>query len=278
MHDYVRQKEGSWKDKKDFCNYVLKMPGSPNPCEQRYPHQRYFQLNLVPLHKFGTIEFRAHSSTYDPERIFRYGQLMLAFVEHFGRGNGRQSMRRFFSGSKENDYTSLANEQRKATADELFRELGNLVDSGSKSFFTTRSWEKGDAFCNPNPDIDASVVQPSCRPKSMPGGFTGFPGDIFTGLPGLFGGGGGFFGSGFVQVASNVSQSGDEQTLRIPVHSSITPGSFMQVMMPEGNVRVEQVNATASAQGYHEFLYNPTEESTHREMSRSLRDGADGLA
>jgi len=45
----------------------------------------------------------------------------------------------------------------------------------------------------------------------------------------------------------------------------------MQVVMPEGNVRVEQVNATATAQGFHEFSYSPKEEAAHREMSRALQ-------
>merc|ERR1712048_1154147 len=261
MHDYVRQKEGSWKDKKEFCNYVLHMPGAPNPCEQKYPHQRYFQLNLVPLHKFGTIEFRAHSSTYDPERIFRSGQLMVAFVEHFGLGKGAQSMAQFFSGDSDADYAKLAGAQRMATAKDLFLELQGQVDAGSESFFSARAWEEGDTFCNP--DIEPSVVQPSCKPAVMPGFSTENPGDILQQLLGGFGGG------MFVQVASKVSQSGDEQTLRVPVHPSIKPGSFMQVVMPEGNVRAEQVNASAATKGYHQFVYNPKEEASHREIFRS---------
>merc|ERR1711976_490506 len=137
IHDYVKQKEGTSRDKTEFCNYVLRMPGNNNPCEQKYPHQRYFQLNLVPLHKFGTIEFRAHSGTYDPERIFRYGQLLLAFVEHFGTGKGSQSMVQFFAGhSAEVDYAKLAVAQREASAKELFRELDGMVDVDSEAFFT----------------------------------------------------------------------------------------------------------------------------------------------
>ena len=82
-----------------------------------------FQVNMVPLRKYGTLEFRAHSGTYDHERIARWVQFVIAFVEHFG-AEGTASTKQFFSApSWEVGYERLATAQRSATIEDLFKEL-----------------------------------------------------------------------------------------------------------------------------------------------------------
>mmetsp|Transcript_101221 Transcript_101221/g.179789 ORF Transcript_101221/g.179789 Transcript_101221/m.179789 type:complete len:611 (+) Transcript_101221:48-1880(+) len=133
----------------DMCNKVLKWDaGNPYPCGSRYPSQRYFQVNLVPLQKYGTLEFRAHSATYDQERVARWVQFLIAFVEHFGAGAGQESMKQYFSaGTWEDGYHLLKEAQLKATSDELFGELEGKVDAGSKAYYASRQWEQENPTC-----------------------------------------------------------------------------------------------------------------------------------
>merc|ERR1712046_246289 len=103
------------------------------------------QLNLTPLKKYGTLEFRAHSATYDQERIARWGQFVVAFVDHFGSGEGKSNT--FFSGTEADDYANLVKAQRAATIDDLFNELKDRIDAGTAGFFKGRLWEVGDKSC-----------------------------------------------------------------------------------------------------------------------------------
>lgn len=131
----------------EFCNAALALPDDPSPCKQRYPDQRYFALNLVPLSRLGTIEFRAHSSTYDVERMQRWTQFVIAFVEHFGT-DAPHAGSMFFDGSAEMDLEELARAQQEATAEELFAVLGDKVSSGTQAYFAGRSWEDGAVGCS----------------------------------------------------------------------------------------------------------------------------------
>jgi hypothetical protein len=231
----------------EFCNSVLRTPGAQQPCEVRYPHQRYFQLNLATLFRLGTIEFRAHSATYDPERIFRYVQFVMAFVEYFGSGKGRAEMEKYFSDeSADVDYLKLASAQRDATARELFKKLSNSIDNKSEEYFRTRIWEKGDATCNRT--ANATVVIPSCHQhkEREDHGASGNNGGLWPGF------------SSFAEVTS---QSGPEHTARARMPEIATPGSYMQITMPEGNIRAEQITQDAINQGYHEFTYSPDDQS-----------------
>merc|ERR1711974_16191 len=135
----------------DFCNKILTTPGSTRACKWRYPHQRYSQVNMVPLWKFGTLEFRAHSASYDQERILRWTQFLLAFVEHFGLGGGANTgMSRFFtSGSEASDYRKLQRAQQMATSNELFDQLATLIDRASKKYYKYRKWEITALGCSP---------------------------------------------------------------------------------------------------------------------------------
>ncbi len=44
-------------------------------------NSRYFKLNLVPLTKYGTIEFRQHSGTVNADKAENWVRLILSFVE-----------------------------------------------------------------------------------------------------------------------------------------------------------------------------------------------------
>jgi len=142
----------------EMCNEILRVPGDPNPCSsKRYPWQRYYQVNLIPLSKYGTLEFRGHSATYDQERVARWIQFLVAFVEYYGatkkpgsqdRVPGADEMNRYFSRSSwEEGFRELARDQQIATREELWQKLGNKVDGASEAFFKDRRWEKGDRIC-----------------------------------------------------------------------------------------------------------------------------------
>jgi len=117
------------------------------PCEKRYPAERYFQLNLIPLARYGTIEFRAHSATHDADRVTRWVQFLIAFVEYFGRGAGKDEIDSFSSGTSHGDYIKLQEAQKGATAVELFNKLSGQLDTESKAFFESRRWEVGNPMC-----------------------------------------------------------------------------------------------------------------------------------
>lgn len=245
---------------REFCNYVLQLPGDETPCEKRYPHQRYFQLNLVPLNKFGTIEFRAHSATYDPERILRYAQFLVGFVEYFGNGRGSDEMAEYFKypGTMEEDYAKLMQAQREATSKDLFEKLDGLVDPGTAEFFVSRAWEKGDAGCNPKGK--PTTQYPSCgSPKDEDEYNEHLEGLVDQLLAGGF------------SLAETTSRSVGNHSMQVSVPRGATPGSYLQVMMPEGNVRAERLTHASVRNGYHQFNYNPDEADERLHIRRSMK-------
>lgn len=158
MHAHLRAVSGTGaggenyteEDVKDFCNAVIRLPGSKykKPCQNRFPNQRYFAVNLVALAKFGTLEFRCHSASLDPQRIGRWVQFLMGFVEYFGEGPGMKEMSGYFSGANwEADFGLLKEAQQQATAGMLFETLGNVIDAHSQDFYMRRSWERQDKTC-----------------------------------------------------------------------------------------------------------------------------------
>jgi len=138
------------KDIYAFCNAVNRRPGMVKPCRRHYPHTRYFQLNLAALGRYGTIEFRGHSATYDGERVARWVRFVVAFVEHFGVSpEGSNSMATFFDEDSDRDLAELAAAQRNAKIEELFQELAGVLDSETRDYYIHRAWEKGDQLCQP---------------------------------------------------------------------------------------------------------------------------------
>lgn len=253
MHKYSKEKSKAdahgYNAATDFCNTVLAVPEAERPCEQRHPHQRYFQLNLASLQRHGTIEFRAHSASADAERILRYAQFILAFVEYFGNGKGKKEIADFFSSSSaDTDFLKLVSAQRKASHKELFSKLSGMMDEGSADYFSQRLWEKDDPACNLSTKV--RTIKPSCQSEAphvaprRPTTREPF-GNFFPGMPAF----------SFAEVQPHSSR--EEHIVRVPVPSSAPPGSYLHVMMPEGNVRAEQISDDAVIQGYHEFAYDP---------------------
>jgi len=142
---------------KDMCNAILSVPGDPTPCKSRYPWQRYFQVNLVPLSKYGTMEFRGHSATYDQERVARWIQFLIAFVDYYGTSGspapgrssspGADEMNEYFKGSWEEGFRKLARDQQLVKGEDLWSKLDNKIDGSSRAFFQQRVWEQSDKIC-----------------------------------------------------------------------------------------------------------------------------------
>jgi hypothetical protein len=153
-------------DSMDFCNAVFKLEEDERACEERYAHQRYFQVNLLPLTRYGTIEFRAHSATTKLERVTRWVQFLTAFVEYFG--NTREGLAEtapYFDEDRETDFSQLRDAQRSATLSALFGALGDAVDSASFKYYSERIWEEEDVYCNA--DKVALLKKEKNRGRSM---------------------------------------------------------------------------------------------------------------
>jgi hypothetical protein len=265
MHNYLKDKTKAesqgYRAAADFCNAALATPGAERPCEQRHPHQRYFQLNLASLLRHGTIEFRGHSSSADAERVLRYAQFILAFVEYFGSGKGAKEIGEFFSSSSaDTDYLKLVHAQRKARPEDLFPKLASMMDKGSAEYFTQRLWEKDDPTCNISTEV--VTVKPNCQsepvaPSPAPRQGQEPSGSFFSGWPAF----------SFAEVKARSSP--DKHIVTVPVPSGAAPGSYLHVMMPDGDVRAEEVSDDAVSQGYHEFEYNPR---GHRSLEQFVED------
>lgn len=151
-----------------FCNRALSLPASPQlvPCKMRYPMQRYFQVNLVPLVKYGTMEFRPHSATSSPDRVGRWVQFILAFVDYFGLGEGMEEISsKYLESTWEENRDALKKDQQAATATDLFGKLGDKVDASSLDYFMGREYEKKDASCEIQikNDFVGMALTPDCR-------------------------------------------------------------------------------------------------------------------
>lgn len=159
------------KSDKEFCNYILNMPDDRTPCDRPYPKVRHQQVNLASISKFGTMEFRAHSATYDAERVMRWIQFLIGFVERFGKaGASATGMKEFFSSTAAVDYKTLQRAQQSATLKDLFIQLqrgrpGQARKWRSEDFVTYyghRKWEKtSDKHCFPT-TVAAREVFPTC--------------------------------------------------------------------------------------------------------------------
>jgi len=269
MHKWLRDhpSQGSVYDKPrsastlKFCNAILATPGSEEACDKRHPHQRYFQVNLVPMHKFGTIEFRAHSGTYHRGRVLRWIQFVVAFVERFGLGGGAKTkMSRYFTtGSAANDYRKLQRAQQSATSDELFEELKGLIAPDSKAYYQQRKWETSSTKgCNIGAvniwRADAGVGGEACgriRPAVA--------GSISSASESL------------LQQESQqehdvwyspevISTNNRTMMMQVSVPSNRRLGSYMMVEMPQGIVRAERLHEQSIRDGIHRFTYELTDE------------------
>lgn len=209
---------------KDFCNAALLLPGSTyqKPCQNRYPNQRYFAVNLVPLVKFGTIEFRSHSASFDPDRIGRWAQFLVGFVEHFGNGAGRSEVEGFFQTEDwEQAYDALQAQQQQATAKMLFDSMEGVIDSGTRDFYLSRSWESGDRLCQADKSGAYTPVAPSGECELT-------------------------MGNRQQVVQATLKQTAHRgvegiRTVRVVPPEGSSAGDYISVEMPEGDVRTLKV-------------------------------------
>lgn len=272
LHKWVRGgSANSGKSDKEFCNYVLG-GGRSRPCEQRRPNVRYSQVNLVPVSKYGTIEFRGHSATYDTERVMRWVSFLVGFVERFGKGGGSANgMSKYFgSSSSSSDYFKLQKAQQTHTMKGLYKQLelgrpGQARKWRQTDFLSyyghgssgTRKWERGDRHCNPGHG-GANTVRASC---SNGGGGRGGGG-----------GGGGFpfpfpFGTAIASTDADkefvsewpqaymVSERNGTQYMRAQMPLGQKSDTYLEVQMPDGDVIAELVDDDSIKKGYVEFNY-----------------------
>lgn len=158
---FTRQHKGG---PAEFCDFVLDTPSSVtrHPCREQRPDERYYQLNLAPLGRFGTIEFRAHSATYDVERAGRWINFLVGFVDHFSVHGGMDA---YLEGSADAQYEEVMRLQRHASAANMWSELSKhgKISPSSRSFYVNRTWEQSDTHCFPN--VKASYKAPDVPVK-----------------------------------------------------------------------------------------------------------------
>jgi len=137
---YANLKNMARKNEERDAQYCTSIMPSEwrNSCQERYPEIRYFQVNLVPLDRFGTIEFRAFPATSDPERSLRWVLFLLRFVDHY------KDDARFL----DIDSDGLAEMQLESSLEELEQELNTKLD-----YYRTRPWISGKA-CEMEGDDD----------------------------------------------------------------------------------------------------------------------------
>jgi len=111
---------------------ALPAPGA-EAAETLFPHvasvlNKYASLNLLPVHKFGTIEMRRFGSTLDGEIATRWAYLCVGFVEAFKGGPAAEPQAAMLDGDAVGGLLALQVAQERATADELVRLLAPHVD------------------------------------------------------------------------------------------------------------------------------------------------------
>lgn len=139
-----------FRNAQDFCNKVHDLAAERNlPCNSRYPHQRYFQVNLIPLSStsHGTIEFRVHSATYDMSRIAAWVKFLVAFVELFGTETTLTDPYFREDATFEEDYEALRKAQQAATLDQLRDDLKDRWGPDNMEFLVGKEWERTDPIC-----------------------------------------------------------------------------------------------------------------------------------
>jgi hypothetical protein len=135
---------------KDFCNSVVShIYDGSTPCSKRYPKARYFQVNLVPLDRIGTIEFRAFPATTSVERALKWVNFIVSFVEHF-KDDRRFIDQELARGDKDSvDVEPLRTAQREASLKDLADELS--MDAKWMAYWQQRDWLQSEACRGESP-------------------------------------------------------------------------------------------------------------------------------
>jgi len=141
-------------DDKTFCRTVF----SESVCTDRYPQERYSEVNLVVLDRYGTMEFRGFPASNDPERVLQWVQFLLKFVD-------KTASRATWFGTTsadhdgEADYTddliALVAKQREAS----WEDLASLLElpEAATSYWTRKPWLTGKACKTPERANEPSV-------------------------------------------------------------------------------------------------------------------------
>lgn len=127
--------DGVWETKKS-TGYKGKV------CERTYPDERYAALNLHPLGKKGTLEFRRHAGTNDVERVLRLVQFVTRFVDEF---SSNAAMDKYFDQDVHTDWRQLYRDQHSATREGLFKLLEHKggLDPQTEAYYAMHQWAKG---------------------------------------------------------------------------------------------------------------------------------------
>eukprot|EP00928_Gymnodinium_smaydae_P094081 TRINITY_DN7854_c0_g1_i1.p1 TRINITY_DN7854_c0_g1~~TRINITY_DN7854_c0_g1_i1.p1 ORF type:complete len:594 (+),score=57.56 TRINITY_DN7854_c0_g1_i1:93-1874(+) len=114
-------------------------PYRGSSCSMRRPQARYFQLNLIPLDRLGTIEFRGFPATNDPVRALRWVQFVVNFVDKF-KDDGRFAARK---SARVPDLHQLRRAQQAASLDDLESEMNMDL-----SYWRKRPWLEKSLPCS----------------------------------------------------------------------------------------------------------------------------------
>lgn len=150
IHKWVKGAVGRQDDSK-FCNWVnggyLSGYSGENydsypsqPCDQRYPNERYHNINLIVLNRYGTIEFRAFPASSDAQRVTSWIRFVLKFVDSF---KDRHEFLRDGHDDPEVAALELEHAQTAASLEGLAQEVG--MSAEDLQLWKRKPWEQGPA-------------------------------------------------------------------------------------------------------------------------------------
>lgn len=187
IHEFVNgkirhhNKDGS----PDFCNSALGVLRDPHTfafkklagafggddtkgkdgkvCEVKGADERYLAMNLHPLDKKGTVEFRRHAGTHDVERILHWTQFVTAFVDAF---KDDVSMDAYFDEAVVQDWRALHTAQTNAKQRDLFAKLD--LGKEAQDYYAQRKWvRKSECGAKLKPGIRDITVSANFQPMAL---------------------------------------------------------------------------------------------------------------
>lgn len=100
--------------------------------EKRCQLGKYCSLNLLPLHRYGTLEFRRQHASTDETFIVRWARFCVAFVEAFA---DERLLGTYMGVEVHAGLQRLQAEQQMATTDELSAALGEYCEPDALTYF-----------------------------------------------------------------------------------------------------------------------------------------------
>lgn len=145
-----------------FCNDVLgRASPARRPCAERYPPERYSQLNLAALDRLGTLEFRGFPATHDPQRALSWVHFVLSFVEAF-----KDDASAFDAEDAKRGTQALRRAQLAASVQQLEAEMRSAGFPADLTFLRSKAWIVGPA-CTVRSCDEACMVQRTERREQM---------------------------------------------------------------------------------------------------------------